>query len=82
MRKTLYARLSPEAKEGLQENKLNCPYIVGELEDTLNANIFWSDLTINQISNLIIFTNSDFDFSSFDWRFGNDKLIKPENEVI
>jgi len=82
MRKTLYARLSPEAKEGLEKNKLNCPYIVGELEDTLNANIFWSDLTINQISNLIIFTNSDFDFSSFDWRFGNDKLIKPENKVI
>ena len=82
MRKTLYARLNPEAKEGLEKNKLNCPYIVGELEDTLNTNMFWSDLTINEISNLIIFTDSDFEFSSFDWRFGNDKLIKPENKVI
>ena len=73
---TLYQRLKPEAKAGLKLNALkgydfSTDIIVGLLKSTQ----FYSDLTIDQVKNIIVFSDVK-PKSVFDMQYG-DFLFEP-----
>jgi len=82
MRTTLLERLQPDVKEKLLANKLEYEFTVTRLLKVLDSNIFWNELTISDVSNLVIFSDSDMEFSYTSVFCGDPKLIKPENDVI
>tara|TARA_R110002110_G_scaffold134372_1_gene317696 strand:+ start:197 stop:451 length:255 start_codon:yes stop_codon:yes gene_type:complete len=74
---TLYQRLKPEAKAGLESIK-NEPYkfSVDFIVSLLKSKQFYSDLTIYEVKNIIVFSEVE-PKSVFDFRFG-DFLFEPE----
>jgi len=73
---TLYQRLKPEAKAGLESKsneryKLSTNIIVSLLKSTQ----FYSDLTIDQVKNIIVFSDVK-PKSVFDMQYG-DFLFEP-----
>jgi hypothetical protein len=82
MRTTLLERLQPDVKEKLLANKLEYEFTVTRLLKVLDSNIFWNELTISDVSNLVIFSDSDMEFNYTSVFCGDPKLIKPENDVI
>ena len=81
-RKSLYARLTPETKARLEKNGLQYEFTVSRIIKKLDSTYFWNDLTINDVSNLIIFSDSDFEYNSINVNCGVADLIEPENNVI
>lgn len=82
MRTTLFKRLQPDVKEKLLANQLEYEFTVSRLIKALNSKVFWNELTISDVSNLVIFSDSDMEFSYTSVFCGDPKLIKPENDVI
>jgi hypothetical protein len=81
-RKSLYARLTPETKARLEKNGLQYEFTVSRIIKKLDSTYFWNDLTISDVSNLIIFSDSDFEYNSINVNCGVADLIEPENNVI
>jgi len=81
-RKSLYARLTPETKARLEKNGLQYEFTVSRIIKKLDSTYFWNDLTINDVSNLIIFSDSDFEYNSINVTCGVADLIEPENNII
>jgi hypothetical protein len=81
-RKSLYARLTPETKARLEKNGLKYEFTVNHIIAKLDNTYFWNDLTISDVSNLIIFSDSDFEYNSMNVTHGVADLIEPENNVI
>jgi hypothetical protein len=75
-RKTLYQRLKPEVKAGL-ESKSNDRYKFSTniIVSLLKSKQFYSDLTIDQVKSIIVFSEVE-PKSVFDFRFG-DFLFEP-----
>jgi len=82
MRKSLYARLTPEVKARLEQNGLRYEFTVSRIIKKLDSTFFWNDLTISDVSNLIIFSDSDFEYNSHNVNCGPSDLIEPENNII
>ena len=82
MRKSLYARLTPEVKARLEQNGLRYEFTVSRVIKKLDSTYFWNDLTISDVSNLIIFSDSDFEYNSVNVNCGVADLIEPENNII
>ena len=79
-RKTLYQRLKPEVKAGLESKdneryKLSTDIIVGLLKSTQ----FYSDLTIDQVKNIIVFSDVN-PKSVFDIQYGDFLFESSLNE--
>lgn len=81
-RKSLYARLTPETKARLEKNGLQYEFTVSRIIKKLDSTYFWNDLTINDVSNLIIFSDSDFEYNATNVTCGVADLIEPENNII
>tara|TARA_Y100000296_G_scaffold63549_1_gene74006 strand:+ start:641 stop:892 length:252 start_codon:yes stop_codon:yes gene_type:complete len=75
-RKTLYQRLKPEVKAGL-ESKSNDRYRFSTniIVSLLKSKQFYSDLTIDQVKNIIVFSDVN-PKSVFDIQYG-DFLFEP-----
>ena len=75
-RKTLYQRLKPEGKAGL-ESKSNDKYrfSTDSIVHILKSKQFYSDLTIDQVKNIIVFSDVN-PKSVFDIQYG-DFLFEP-----
>ena len=75
-RKTLYQRLKPEVKAGL-ESKSNEPYKFSTdiIVSLLKSKQFYCDLTIDQVKNIIVFSDVN-PKSVFDIQYG-DFLFEP-----
>ena len=82
MRTTLYDRLQPDVKARLEANQLDYEYTITKLIGTLMSKSFWDELTVRDISNLIVFSDSDMPSSASLMMHGDKSLIEPENEVI
>lgn len=80
MRKTLYDRLNPDVKQRLIQNQMTYEFTVNKIIAALDSKYFWNDLTISEVSNLIIFSDSSMDNKLY--AFGDASLIEPENNVI
>ena len=74
---TLYQRLKPETKAGL-ECVSNKPYklSINIIVSLLKSKQFYSDLTIEEVKNIIVFSEVE-PKSVFDFRFG-DFLFEPD----
>ena len=80
-RLTLYQRLKPEVKAGLESKsneryKLSTDIIVGLLKSTQ----FYSDLTIDQVKNIIVFSDTE-PKSVFDVQYGGFLFESSLNEA-
>jgi len=82
MRKSLYDRLRPDVKARLEANGLRYEFTVDRVIAKLRVTKFWNDLSIADMSNLIIFSDSDFEYNVLTVSHGDEKLIEPENGVI
>ena len=80
MRKSLYDRLNPDVKERLIKNQMTYEFTVNKIIAALDSKYFWNDLTVGEVSNLIIF--SDSNMSDKFYAFGDESLIEPQNNVI
>lgn len=82
MRTTLYSRLQPDVKARLEKNQPAYEFTIGRLIGTLNQKLFWSELTIEDISSLVIFSDSDMTYSRSTVMHGDVSLIQEQNKVI
>ena len=82
MRKTLYERLDPEVKSRLEANQLNYEFTIGKTIASLDSKSFWNEMTINELSNLMVFSDTWIELTANEILNGTEKIIKPENEVI
>lgn len=54
MRKTLFERLQPDVKQRLIKNQMTYEFTVTKIIAALDSKHFWNELTIAEVSNLII----------------------------
>jgi hypothetical protein len=59
-RKTLYQRLNKDIRDNLLANQENYTFTVTSTIKILDAKLFWSELKISEINNLIIYGGVDF----------------------
>lgn len=81
-RKSLYDRLQPDVKARLEKNGLQYEFTVNRIITKLDNTYFWNDLSISDMSNLIIFSDSDFEYNAATVLSGSADLIEPQNNVI
>ena len=81
-RLSLYERLNPDVKAKLIANQLDYEFTVGMVIAKLDSTLFWDELTVRDISNLVVFSDSDMPTDTNTMLRGDAKLIQPQNEVI
>lgn len=86
MRKTLFERLTPIAREQLENERKLYEFSVDSIYNSLKNNQWWNDLTVTEVSRLLLYTNaSQIGVDIRDYMtimYGTEKLIEPENELI
>ena len=76
--KTLYNSLKPEYRKTLQDNENKYPSSIKSVVKSLENNILWSRLTVQEVRDFITFSdNRLFDVSYEDWAFGS-KFLQDE----
>ena len=81
-RLSLYERLNPDVKAKLIANQLDYKFTVGMVIAKLDSTLFWDELTVRDISNLVVFSDSDMPTDASTMLRGDSNLIQPQNEVI
>jgi len=81
-RLSLYERLNPDVKAKLIANQLDYKFTVGMVIAKLDSTLFWDELTVRDISNLVVFSDSDMPTDASTMLHGDANLIQPQNEVI
>jgi len=81
-RLSLYERLNPDVKAKLIANQLDYEFTVGIVIAKLDSTLFWDELTVRDISNLVVFSDSDMPTDAFTMLYGDANLIEPQNKVI
>jgi len=81
-RLSLYERLNPDVKAKLIANQLDYEFTVGMVIAKLDSTLFWDELTVRDISNLVVFSDSDMPTDANTMLRGDSNLIQPQNEVI
>ena len=86
MRKTLFDRLTPVAREQLEKERKLYEFSVDSIYNSLKNNQWWNDLTVTEVSRLLLYTNAaQIGVDTRDYMtimYGIEKLIEPENELI
>ena len=73
---TLLEQLRPEIVEALEKNRDKYDYSITDLYNKLDTNYLYADLSIRDMRDLTLYTDTDYNnWSSMDWRFGT-KLLK------
>jgi len=73
---TLLQQLRPEIVEALEKNRDKYDYSITDLYNKLDTSYLYADLSIRDMRDLTLYTNTDYNnWSSMDWRFGT-KLFK------
>ena len=73
---TLLEQLRPEVVEALEKNRDKYDYSITDLYNKLDTNYLYADFIIRDMSDLTLYTDTDYNnWSSMDWRFGT-KLLK------
>ena len=81
-RLSLYERLNPDVKAKLIANQLDYEFTVGMVIAKLDSTLFWDELTVRDISNLVVFSDSDMPIDTTTMLRGDSNLIQPQNDVI
>ena len=73
---TLLEQLRPEVVEALEKNRDKYDYSITDLYNKLDTSYLYADLSIRDMRDLTLYTDTDYNnWSSMDWRFGT-KLLK------
>ncbi len=73
MRTDLLKRLKPNVRQGLENSRTRYPEIITNIEFSLSQQVFYTDLTISQISSIFTFADIEsYDRSAWNWKFGED----------
>ena len=76
---TLYQRLKPEVKAGLKsEGNKPYQYSIDIIVSILKSKQFYSDLTIDEVKNIIVFSEVEPD-NIFDFQFGDFLFERGKN---
>ena len=80
MRTTLWSRLKPEFKKGLEEGRPRWGVAVDSIEKNLKEEMFYTDLTINSIGRVWLFSDvkGGYNRDLGSWRYGED-MFELEN---
>ena len=81
-RLSLYERLNPDVKAKLIANQLDYEFTVGMVIAKLDSTLFWDELTVRDISNLVVFSDSDMPTDARTMFNGDSNLVQPQNEII
>ena len=81
-RLSLYERLNPDVKAKLIANQLDYEFTVGMVIAKLDSTLFWDELTVRDISNLVVFSDSEMPVDATTMLRGDSNLIQPQNDVI
>lgn len=74
-RKTLYQKLNKDIRDTLLENQKDYTFTITKTIKVLDSTLFWSELTIGQINNLII-------FGGVDWGVINGSTLMTGENII
>jgi len=81
MRKTIYERLKPEVQEALLSNMVEYENTITSIIEKLGSTIFYSDLSIGDISSLYTFSDIDLiKVSVWDFKYGDNILTSKDYE--
>ena len=74
MRTTLWSRLKPEFKKGLEEGRPRWDFAIDTIEKNLSEELFYTDLTINSIGRVWLYSDvkGGYDRDITSWKFGED----------
>jgi hypothetical protein len=80
MRATLYKRLKPEFKQGLENATDRWGTAVEFIHVELKKEFFYSDLSINSISRIWLFSDvhGGYNRNGVDWKLGEDMFETEE----
>ena len=78
MRKTLYQRLNKDIRDTLLKNQKDYTFSVTKTIEVLDSTSFWSELTISQINNLIIYGGVDFGSINGSTLMTGENIIKQD----
>ena len=81
-RLSLYERLNHDVKAKLIANQLDYEFTVGMVIAKLDSTLFWDELTVRDISNLVVFSDSYMPIYTTTMLRGYSNLIQPQNDVI
>tara|TARA_R100001594_G_scaffold40516_1_gene72445 strand:- start:213 stop:434 length:222 start_codon:yes stop_codon:yes gene_type:complete len=70
----LFDKLNPELKKTLEDNAKKYPISVSNVIHSLKSNVIHSDLTIGELRELAIMSDTNMD--NFDWKFGKNIYYK------
>ena len=70
----LFDKLNPELKKTLEDNAKKYPISVNNVIRSLKSNVIHSSLTIGELRELAIMSDTDMD--NFDWKFGENIYYK------
>jgi len=74
--KTLYNSLKQEYRDRLEANEEEYPATVKSIKKSLYYNELWSRLTVSQVKDFMVFTNTHYEDMKFqDWAYGTKFLI-------
>ena len=72
---SLYERLNPDVKAKLIANQLDYEFTVGMVIAKIDSTLFWDELTVRDISTLVVFSDSDMPVEPDTILHGDSNLI-------
>ena len=83
MRTTLFDRLTPEAREKYEKDREKYGPSIDAIYESLKNNNIWQDLTLAEVHRVLLYSNSfDNRYNYIKLMYGDETIVKPENNII
>ena len=83
MRTTLFERLTPAAREKYEQERENYGPAIEAIYESLKNNNIWQDLTLAEVHRILLYSNHfDTRYDYIKLMYGEENIIKPENDLI
>ena len=83
MRTTLFNRLTPEAHHKYAQERENYGPAIEAIYESLKNNTTWQDLTLTEVHRILLYSNHfDTRYDYIKLMYGDENIIKPENDLI
>lgn len=83
MRTTLFDRLTPEAREKYEQEREKYGPSIDAIYKTFKEKKCWQDLTLTEVHRVLLYSNSfDNRYDYIKLMYGDETIVKPENDII
>ena len=83
MRTTLFDRLTPEAREKYEQERTQYGPSIDAIYDSLKAKTMWQELTLTEVHRILLYSNNyDSRHDYMKLMYGDETIVKPENDLI